>query len=79
MAFSIAVLASSSTVVKADDFGGEARASFEPVVKEYAIPGLVVGVGKNGKREICSVGLASQADNRPATPDTLFAGLDEQN
>lgn len=72
VAFSIAVFASSGSIAKADGFAEKAQASFEPVVKEYDIPGLVVGVTRNGKHEFYAVGLASRADNRPATPDTLF-------
>ncbi|WP_280951491.1 MULTISPECIES: serine hydrolase [unclassified Mesorhizobium] len=72
VAFSIAVLTSSGSIAKADGFAEKAQASFEPVVKEYDIPGLVVGVTRNGKHEFFAVGLASRADNRPATPDTLF-------
>lgn len=69
---SVAVLFASGTVVKADEFAEKARASFEPLVKEYDIPGLVVGVTRNGKHEFYAIGLASRADNRPVTPDTLF-------
>ena len=72
MALPIAVLASFSSIAKADDFAEKARTSFEPVVKQYDIPGLVVGVTRNGKHEFYAIGLASRADKRSVTPDTLF-------
>ncbi|WFS03453.1 class C beta-lactamase [Rhizobium tumorigenes] len=72
VAFSIALLASAGSIAKADGFAKVAQAAFEPLVKQYDIPGLVVGVTRNGKHEFYAVGLASRADNHPATPDTLF-------
>lgn len=65
-------LASLTPTVRADDFIESAKASFDPVVKEYDIPGLVVGVTRNGKHDFYAVGLASRADNQQATPDSLF-------
>lgn len=53
-------------------FEAEAEAAFAPVIKQYKIPGVVVGVTRNGKHSFYATGLASRADNRPATPDTLF-------
>jgi beta-lactamase class C len=72
LAFLATVLASNVSIAMADDFSSKAGASFEPVVKQYDIPGLVVGVTKNGVHEFYTVGLASRADNRPVTADTLF-------
>jgi len=70
--FAAAVLASHISMAKAEDFTARAGAFFEPVVKQYDIPGLVVGVTKKGVHQFYTVGLASRADNRPVTPDTLF-------
>lgn len=72
LALVASVLAISSSVAMADDFSSKARAVFEPVVKQYDIPGLVVGVTKDGVHEFYTTGLASRADERPVTPDTLF-------
>lgn len=49
-----------------------ARAAFAPVVKEYDIPGLVVGITWKGRHYFYMTGLASRVDNRVVTPDTLF-------
>jgi beta-lactamase class C len=67
-----AVIVSGGSDASAEGFDAKAHASFEPVVREYDIPGLVVGVTWNGIHEFYAVGLASRADKRPATPDTLF-------
>ncbi|EJZ18438.1 beta-lactamase (plasmid) [Rhizobium sp. Pop5] len=72
VALFISALSSNASIARADEFGEKAQTSFEPLVKEYDIPGLVVGVTRNGKHEFYALGLASRADNRPVTPDTLF-------
>jgi beta-lactamase class C len=56
----------------ADDFASKVEASFKPVIVQYDLPGLVVGVTRNGVHQFYTSGLASRADNRPVTPDTLF-------
>ncbi|GAB6855288.1 class C beta-lactamase [Asaia astilbis] len=56
----------------ADDLDSKIEASFAPMVAQYQIPGLVIGVTRNGVHHFYSTGLASRADKRPATPDTLF-------
>ncbi|UYO93462.1 class C beta-lactamase [Pollutimonas sp. M17] len=53
-------------------FREQARAAFEPVVKEYKIPGLVVGLTRNGQHSFYATGLASRADKRPVSAETLF-------
>ncbi|TEA80308.1 beta-lactamase [Allopusillimonas ginsengisoli] len=55
-----------------DTFQSQARTAYAQVIKEYKIPGLVVGVTRNGQHSFYATGLASRADNRPVTPDTLF-------
>ncbi|WP_182356324.1 class C beta-lactamase [Komagataeibacter europaeus] len=72
VALSIAMIASNILPAKADSFAEQTRDAFQPVMKEYDIPGLVVGITRNGKHEFYAAGVASRADNRPATPDTLF-------
>lgn len=61
-----------TSIAHADDFKTKAEAAFQPVVKQYDIPGLIVGVTRNGKHEFYATGLASKADKRPVSPDTLF-------
>jgi beta-lactamase class C len=68
----VGALLVSDSVMAADDFRSKAETSFAPVIKQYEIPGLVVGVTRNGDHEFYTTGLASRADNRPVTPDTLF-------
>jgi beta-lactamase class C len=67
-----ALLVSNSLIAEADDFSLKADTAFNPVIKQYDLPGLVVGVTKNGDHKFFTSGLASRADNRPVTPDTLF-------
>ncbi|WEX86599.1 beta-lactamase [Sinorhizobium garamanticum] len=73
-AFSLIVstLPFSSAAANEDAFQSKARAAFASAIEEYKIPGLVVGVTKNGEHSFYATGLASRADNRPVTPDTLF-------
>lgn len=68
-AFLVISMASAAT---ADDFASKASSAFSPAVEEYDIPGLVVGVTRNGEHEFYTTGLASRADNVPVTADTLF-------
>lgn len=72
MALSVTMIASGISLAKADSFSEQARAAFQPIIREYDIPGLVVGVTRNGRHEFYTAGLASRADHRSATPDTLF-------
>lgn len=55
-----------------DAFQAQAREAFAEAIKEYRIPGLVVGVTRNGQHSFFATGLASRAGNKPVTPDTLF-------
>ena len=53
-------------------FEDAAAIAFETAIKEYDIPGLIVGVTHGGKHSFYQTGLASREDQRPVTPDTLF-------
>lgn len=68
----IAMIASSVSSTKAANFAEQARDAFQPIIKEYSIPGLVVGITRNGRHEFYATGVASRADNRLVTSDTLF-------
>jgi beta-lactamase class C len=63
---------SHTTFAIAADVSKLAEATFRPVIEEYDIPGLVVGVTHNGEHSYYSFGLASQADGTKVSPDTLF-------
>jgi len=67
-----ALLAFAPTQVLADDFHSKAEAVFAPIVKEFNLPGLVVGVTRNGEHAFYVTGMASLSEERPVTPDTLF-------
>lgn len=72
----IALMASTFPLSPAFASGGtfqpQARAAYSQAIEDYNIPGLVVGVTKNGQHSFYATGLASRAGNRPVTPDTLF-------
>ncbi|GAA4015799.1 class C beta-lactamase [Actimicrobium antarcticum] len=55
-----------------DTFQLQARAAYAKVIGDYNIPGLVVGITRNGEHSFYTTGLASRADHRPVTADTLF-------
>ncbi len=55
-----------------DTFQAQARAAYAQAIEQYKIPGLVVGVTRNGQHSFYATGMARRADNRPVTPDTLF-------
>ncbi|MDN3711847.1 serine hydrolase [Paracoccus cavernae] len=73
---SILLMTASVTPALAQDSGqqleDEAAAAFESAIKEYDIPGLIVGVTHGGKHSFYQTGLASREDRRSVTPDTLF-------
>ncbi|WP_438381431.1 class C beta-lactamase [Asaia sp. BMEF1] len=56
----------------ADTLDAKIAASFAPFKERYAVPGLVVSVTENGVHHFYTTGLASRADHRPVTPDTIF-------
>ncbi|WP_137135337.1 class C beta-lactamase [Rhizobium sp. FKY42] len=68
----LAVAFASASFAQADDFQAKAAAAFQPVVKQYDIPGLIVGITRNGTHEFYATGLASRADRREVTSETLF-------
>jgi beta-lactamase class C len=46
--------------------------AMKPVIAQYGIPGMAVGVTLNGTRSFVEYGLASQQPQLPVTRDTLF-------
>src|ERR1700759_984111 len=68
----IALYFATTVAANANDFASRASSAFVPVVKEYDIPGLVVGVTRNGEHKFYATGKASRADGLPVTADTLF-------
>ncbi|OCX58204.1 class C beta-lactamase [Thioclava sp. SK-1] len=49
-----------------------ARDSFAPVIAEYDIPGLVVGITLHGQSYFYATGVAVRDGRVPASPDTIF-------
>lgn len=68
------VMALACTSAAAADNGpySKAQAAFASAIEAYKIPGLVVGITRNGEHSFYATGLASRSDKRPVTPDTLF-------
>ena len=60
------------TLVMANDFQTKAQAAFAPIVQEFNVPGLIVGITRDGVHEFYATGLASREQQSPVTPDTLF-------
>lgn len=51
---------------------GMARDSFAPVIAEYDIPGLVVGITLRGEQHFFATGLAAREGAVAASPETIF-------
>lgn len=48
------------------------RDAFTPVIEEYDIPGLVVGITLRGKQHFYATGLAAREGEIAASPETIF-------
>jgi beta-lactamase class C len=46
--------------------------AFPPLMTKYDVPGLAVAVTVDGRQYFFNYGVASKADNKPVTKDTLF-------
>jgi len=51
---------------------GAVDRAFEPLLKQYDVPGIAVAVTVDGQRYFFAYGVASKAGNTPVTKDTLF-------
>ncbi len=72
IALAAAVFALEASATFANSLDVEAKAIFEPVMKQFDVPGIAIGVTRDGKHSFYTSGLASRADNRAVTPDTIF-------
>lgn len=63
-----------STLARAaeGDFQRRAAGIFAPLIKAHDIPGLVVGLSREGRHEFFAAGLTARKDGRPVDADTLF-------
>ena len=46
--------------------------AFRPLLAKYGVPGIAVAVTVDGREYFFNYGVASKADNKPVTKDTLF-------
>ena len=61
-----------TSVAHAGELQTHAAPIFAPLMKTHDIPGLIVGITRNGHHEFYATGVASRAGNTPVTPDTVF-------
>ena len=64
--------ARAQTAAAPADFGKVAAPIFSALAKTHGIPGLVVGITRNGQHEILAIGQTARTDGRPVDGDTLF-------
>ena len=72
--FAAATVAMTLPAMALDQAGFEriAAGMFEPIMAEYKIPGLAVGVVMDGETYVFTTGLANAKAGTPVTTDTLF-------
>jgi beta-lactamase class C len=49
-----------------------ANGVIRPLMQEYQIPGMAIGITVNGENYFCNYGVASRATQKPVTSETLF-------
>lgn len=64
--------ARAQTAAAPADFGKVAAPIFSALAKTHGIPGLVVGITRNGQHEILAIGQTARTDGKPVDGDTLF-------
>ena len=69
-----ATLTASSPAQPADCqcFNEIAEQTFRPIIEEYDLPGLAIGVTFEGQQHIFTTGMADQAGAVSVTSDTIF-------
>ncbi len=68
----LAVLLASGHCLAATDLRMVVDASVKPLMQQQSIPGLVVGIVKDGKTHYFSYGIASKDTQQPVSENTLF-------
>lgn len=61
-----------TSIAHSGELQNQAAPTFAPLMKSHDIPGLVIGITRDGQHEFYATGVASRTDNSPVTPDTLF-------
>ena len=66
------LLAPPAAALTEAEFGKMAQEAFGPVIAEYDIPGMAIGLTIDGERHIHTYGLAARSGGVAVTPETLF-------
>jgi beta-lactamase class C len=71
-AYIISQTSSAPAATKYDNIQTIVTQAVRPVMKQYGIPGMAVGVTVNGRHYVFDYGVASKATAKPVEPSTLF-------
>lgn len=70
--FALPISAMPVATMTETEFQQMAAAAFAPVIAEYDVPGLAVGLTWQGRNYVYTTGMADRAAGKPVTTETLF-------